>query len=359
MTGSGPTTAGRGARADRRRRGRDRVGDPRRHQDRSERERAQAGRDDGGEDQEATPDPRPTRPNGRHAMCTVPRVRSRVPSHGCLTSVLTLSAPALLREVGLLADGPLPWGRPVPGRSPGVFLVELAGTAADGPDRADPDRQVARAGARAADGRGPADVACAGRAARRRSGCRRRPSSTSGRPRRRSADDWRRWSGPCSATAGRSRAGTGCTRCAPCHPPGCGGPPTAAVEEYEDALLTAFAAAVPEAERAALPDREIVLPFANLRRPTGERKAEWPARLAAARAGGTCPPPDPHRGRSRRRRRGGPRRTARAEASGAQDDLVPVADVVTGRRRWLDPRPVRAGRRPSRPRRPPAVRRRP
>src|SRR5688572_19188528 len=35
------------------------------------------------------------------------------------------SAPSLLRTVGLLPDGPLPWGRPVPGRSPGVFLVEL------------------------------------------------------------------------------------------------------------------------------------------------------------------------------------------------------------------------------------------
>ena len=36
-----------------------------------------------------------------------------------------LSAPSLLRAVGLLPDGPLPWGRPVPGRSPGVFVVEL------------------------------------------------------------------------------------------------------------------------------------------------------------------------------------------------------------------------------------------
>src|SRR4029078_10115343 len=40
----------------------------------------------------------------------------------------------------------------------------------------------------------------------------------------------------------------------------------------EDALLTAFAAAVPADERAALPDAGIVLPFANLRRSTGERK---------------------------------------------------------------------------------------
>ena len=48
---------------------------------------------------------------------------------------------------------------------------------------------------------------------------------------------------------------------------------TAATEEYEDALLAAFAAGVPEADLAALPDRSVVLPWANLRRPTGERKA--------------------------------------------------------------------------------------
>ncbi len=49
---------------------------------------------------------------------------------------------------------------------------------------------------------------------------------------------------------------------------------TEAVEEYEDALLSAFAASVPVAEAAALPDGgTLVLPFANLRRPTGERRA--------------------------------------------------------------------------------------
>ena len=47
---------------------------------------------------------------------------------------------------------------------------------------------------------------------------------------------------------------------------------TPAVEEYEDALFTAFAAGVSDAERAVLYDPETVLPFANLRRPTGERK---------------------------------------------------------------------------------------
>ena len=49
--------------------------------------------------------------------------------------------------------------------------------------------------------------------------------------------------------------------------------PTEATEEYEDALLTAFAAGVPEADLAGLPDRTVVLPWANLRTATGERKA--------------------------------------------------------------------------------------
>ena len=50
--------------------------------------------------------------------------------------------------------------------------------------------------------------------------------------------------------------------------------PTAAVEEYEDALLGAFEAGVSDAERAGL-DADVtglLLPFATLRRPTGERR---------------------------------------------------------------------------------------
>jgi transcription elongation factor GreA len=48
---------------------------------------------------------------------------------------------------------------------------------------------------------------------------------------------------------------------------------TEAPEEYEDALLGAFAAGVPSEEVAALPGGAVVLPWANLRRPTGERRA--------------------------------------------------------------------------------------
>ena len=36
------------------------------------------------------------------------------------------TAASLLRDVGLLADGPLPWGRQIPARGPGVYVIELA-----------------------------------------------------------------------------------------------------------------------------------------------------------------------------------------------------------------------------------------
>jgi hypothetical protein len=35
------------------------------------------------------------------------------------------SAADLIRSVGLLADGPVRWGQPVPARRPGIYLVEL------------------------------------------------------------------------------------------------------------------------------------------------------------------------------------------------------------------------------------------
>ena len=36
------------------------------------------------------------------------------------------SAPVLIREVGLMADGPAPWGRPISYAGPGVFVVEIS-----------------------------------------------------------------------------------------------------------------------------------------------------------------------------------------------------------------------------------------
>jgi hypothetical protein len=47
--------------------------------------------------------------------------------------VTVLDAPGLLRAVGLLADGPVVWGRPVRARGSGVFVVELAPAPATAP----------------------------------------------------------------------------------------------------------------------------------------------------------------------------------------------------------------------------------
>jgi transcription elongation factor GreA len=185
---------------------------------------------------------------------------------------VALSAPALLREVGLLADGPLPWGRPVPGRSPGVFLVELPAPLPTAPiELTRIGKWLERVPELSMDGARPTSRALAARLASFWL-----PSQTVV------------YIGATEATisgrlAAMERTVLGDRR------PFSGGhwlhtlrtlptarvwwSPTTAVEEYEDALLTAFAASVPDAERAALPDREIVLPFANLRRPTGERKA--------------------------------------------------------------------------------------
>ena len=74
-SGSGSVAAERRRHDERGSRGGDRIGHPRSRDERTERDRADAGRDDGGEDQEAPPDPRPTRPSGGHAQRTIPRVR--------------------------------------------------------------------------------------------------------------------------------------------------------------------------------------------------------------------------------------------------------------------------------------------
>jgi hypothetical protein len=34
------------------------------------------------------------------------------------------NAASLLRSVGLMADGPMVWGRPVPAQGPGIFVIE-------------------------------------------------------------------------------------------------------------------------------------------------------------------------------------------------------------------------------------------
>ncbi|MEO5884861.1 MAG: hypothetical protein ABIQ58_05030, partial [Candidatus Limnocylindrales bacterium] len=184
----------------------------------------------------------------------------------------TLTAATLLRDVGLLADGPLPWGRPVPARTPGVFVVELAAPAATAPIeltrvgkwlervpdlRLDGERPSSRAlAARLASfwlpGQvvlyiGATSVSIAGRLAAM-------DHTALGDRRPHSGGHWLKTLRALPSTRVWWAA-------------------TTAVEEYDDALLAAFAESLPAADRALLPDVTAILPFANLRRPTGERRA--------------------------------------------------------------------------------------
>ena len=197
----------------------------------------------------------------------------------------------LIRSIGLLADGPVRWGSPVPARKAGLYVVELGAPAADRAARDDPRRQVARAPARD----------CA--------------STASTRPRRRSparlASFWwpdatvlyagatdRSIGGRVAALA-RPRAGRSPAACrrpvaAPAPRPR---PPRARIwwaetdapEEYLDAFFDAFGAGA--SRRRAARRARSRCPGRTLRRP--DRRA---------------PGPRDHRRRSSRRRRARPSR---------------------------------------------------
>ena len=88
---------------------------------------------------------------------------------------LERSAAGLLRAVGLLPDGPVVWGRPVPPTNAGVFVIELAEPRPSAPIELARGREVGRARARAASRRGAADLEGAWPPGWRRSGSRREP----------------------------------------------------------------------------------------------------------------------------------------------------------------------------------------
>ena len=181
------------------------------------------------------------------------------------------SAATLMREVGLLADGPVPWGRPVRHGAPGVFVIELpAPQPAAGLDLAlvgkwlehVPDLRLdgARPHSKELQARlaafwlpsqpvlfiGSTGVSVAGRIAGML-------KTVPGERKPASAGFWLQFL--------RMRTEMRVWWAA-----------TPAPEEYEDALLEAFAAGVPDADRQALPDPSVVLPWAVLRSPAGVRK---------------------------------------------------------------------------------------
>ena len=181
------------------------------------------------------------------------------------------TAPALLRSVGLLADGPGRWGRPVPAPGPGVFIVELAAPRASAPiELTRVGKWIERVESLRLDGERPTSKGLVARLAAFWL-----PSQTVLYVGASDTSVRRRVTAIAETELGDRR-------------PSAGGywlktlrnlddvhiwwASTTATEEYEDALLEAFAAGVADAERAALPDSTVVLPFANLRRPAGARR---------------------------------------------------------------------------------------
>jgi transcription elongation factor GreA len=183
-----------------------------------------------------------------------------------------LTAPGLLRSVGLLADGPAVWGRQLPGGGPGVFVIELPSPPATAPiELTRIGKWLERVPTLRLDGSEPTSRAVAARIASFWI-----PSATvlyvgssttsvAGRVAAidaTSLGDRRPYAGGhwLKALTGLERARVWWAR-------------TAATEEYEDALFAAFADAVPADVRSRLHDQAVVLPFANLRSTAGERKA--------------------------------------------------------------------------------------
>lgn len=181
------------------------------------------------------------------------------------------TAAELLRTVGLLADGPVVWGRPVPESRPGVYLVELPAPLPSAPlELTRIGSWLERASDLRLDGERPASKALAARL-----GAYWLPdqtvlfiASTGGSLRARIAALQKTALGDPKPYAGghwlMTLRGIETARV--------WWAATDAPQEYEDALLDAFAERVPPEARRGLREPELVLPFAVLRRPTGERR---------------------------------------------------------------------------------------
>ena len=200
------------------------------------------------------------------------------------------SAATLLREVGLLADGPAMWGKPVRHSGPGVYLVELPAPApALSVDLAVVGRWIERVPELRLDGKRPG-----GKELQARLGSFWLPSQ------------------PVLFIGGTSGSVSARINALAKTPPGDRKPAgsglwlhllrnagdlrvwwaaTDAPEEYEDALMDAFAAGVPASERAALHDASVVLPWAVWRSPSGARKATGISNMLLPEVKAPAPPP--------------------------------------------------------------------
>jgi transcription elongation factor GreA len=181
------------------------------------------------------------------------------------------SAPALIREVGLMVDGPVTWARPAKHAAPGVFLVELAAPLAAPPlDLALVGKWLERVPELRMDGSRPASKDLLHRLAAFWL-----PSQTVVLIGSSAGSVAGRLSAMAKTVPGdRKPAWTGFWLHFLRNLPELRvwWAATDAPEEYEDALIDAFAAGVPDAERAALPGGGPAMPWAVLRTPSGIRK---------------------------------------------------------------------------------------
>ena len=250
-----------------------------------------------------------------------------------------LSAQELLRAQGLPADGPVLWGQPARSRKPGIFLVELAGSLAQAPiDITAVRTWVDRVPGLLLDDERPTPTALAERL----------------------GSFWLPgqqvlYVGRTAKTLGPRIAAAYATPLGDRRPHAGGHwlktlhrvdrlrvwwAETDAPEEYEDALLAAFAETVDPEVLARLHDPGTALPWANLESPTGGRKAHGitgaflaeEATPAASVAGGSDGAGDARRSRSRPAAGAAARRRASAGPTRAAAAASRSAGVGTSRR---------------------------
>lgn len=190
------------------------------------------------------------------------------------TAARPMGAAELLRSVGLMADGPVRWGRPVPSAGPGVYIVEWPEPLESAPvELTLVGKWLERLPAMRLDGERPTSREVAARlhgfwlpnqtivyigmtmaSIGGRVGAYYRTPLGDRKPH--AGGHWLK------TLRGLDRARVWWAQ-------------TSAAEEYEDALFSAFAEDVDASPEAAprLADRTVILPFANLQTATGARKA--------------------------------------------------------------------------------------
>ena len=196
-----------------------------------------------------------------------------MPDSSSATARRPIGAAELLRNVGLMADGPVTWGRPVASSRPGVYVVEWGQSLESAPvELTNVGKWLEQRAELRLDGRRPSSREIAARL----------------------HEFWLPWQ--VVVYVGMTKLAIGGRVGAMYRTPlGARGPhagghwlktlrgldrarvwwaETDAPEEYEDGLLSAFADAVDASPDAAprLRDRSLILPFANLGSATGGRK---------------------------------------------------------------------------------------